>query len=230
MKSTTILLVLVAALLSACGGKSTDNSATEAAEIIKAAAEEGLEIGTDIKDLVPSTGAKAGSESSFQTLAWADLVAMGYDAQTIMSRYQSRIQVTLAGSEEEMELYRQMDEEFNQSPPNAELAGKTIRIPGFVSPLEQNDGMVGDFLLVPYFGSCIHSPPPPVNQTILVEPEKGGSISMSKIRRPVWVTGVMKVETTSTDLAEAAYRIDNARIEEYGDDENAPDPVGPSAH
>lgn len=91
---------------------------------------------------------------------------------------------------------------------------------GFLSPLDNNNGMVGDFLLVPYFGSCIHSPPPPVNQTVLVVPQEGKSIAMSKIRRPVWVIGEMKVERSTTDLAEAAYRIENARLEEYSEDVN----------
>jgi hypothetical protein len=114
-----------------------------------------------------------------------------------------------------------MDAEFNQAPPNLKLSGKTVKIPGFVSPLDQNDGMVGDFLLVPYFGSCIHSPPPPVNQTVLVNPQEGKGISLSKIRRPVWVVGEMKVERNTTDLAEAAYRIENARIEPYHEEQNA---------
>ena len=108
-----------------------------------------------------------------------------------------------------------MDAEFDKAPPNESLAGKTVKIPGFVSPLDEVDGMVSEFLLVPYFGSCIHSPPPPVNQTVLVKPHKDKSVSMASIRRPVWVVGEIKVERNKTDLAEAAYHIENARLEEY---------------
>ena len=228
MKSNTIIVLLTALLLSACGGK-PDNAAaiekpeadptTEAAKIIKEASEGGLAIGTDIKDLMKPPVSKSDATSSVRTLAWTDLTAEGYDAQSIIAKYQSRLQVTIAGSEEERALYKLMDEEFNSAPPNEDLAGTTVKIPGFVSPLDQNDGMVGDFLLVPYFGSCIHSPPPPVNQTVLVNPKKGNSISMSKIRRPVWVVGELKVERSTTDLADAAYRIENARLEEYSEDQ-----------
>ena len=219
MKSTTIILLLTIFLLTACGGK-TDNT-TEAAKIIKEAAEDGLAIGTDIKDLMKPPAPTSEKDTELLTLGWNDLVAEGYDAQAIIAKYQSKVQVTLEGSEEERELYKLMDAEFNQAPPNLKLSGKTVKIPGFVSPLDQNDGMVGDFLLVPYFGSCIHSPPPPVNQTVLVNPQEGKGISLSKIRRPVWVVGEMKVERNTTDLAEAAYRIENARIEPYHEEQNA---------
>ena len=226
MKSNTLILLFTALLLSACGGKSDDaattssadtDSTTEAAKIIKEASDDGLAIGTDISDLMKPPAPASDTVSGVRTLSWNDLVAEGYDAQSIMAKYQSKIMVIAEGSAEERELYMKMDEEFKKAPPNLELAGKTVKIPGFVSPLDQNGEMVGDFLLVPYFGSCIHSPPPPVNQTVLVNPQEGGSISMSKIRRPVWVVGELKVERSTTDLAEAAYRIENARLEEYSE-------------
>jgi hypothetical protein len=234
MKSNKLILLLTVLLLSACGGKTDtpdttmstniEDRTTEAAKIIKKESKDGLAIGTDIKDLMkpPVANSETGLGAPILTLAWTDLVADGYDAQSIISKYQSKLQISIEGSVEERALYKQMDEEFNRAPPNLDLAGTTVRIPGFVSPLDQNGEMVGDFLLVPYFGSCIHSPPPPVNQTVLVNPQEGGSISMSKIRRPVWVVGELKVERSSTDLAEAAYRIENARLEEYSADKKTP--------
>ena len=225
MKSNTLIFLLTALLLSACGGKTDtpdttmstniEDRRTDAAKIIKEESKDGLAIGTDIKDLVKPSATASETASEVRTLAWTDLVAEGYDAESIMAKYQSKIQVIAEGSEEERALYKIMDEEFNKAPPNMDLAGKTVKIPGFVSPLDQNGEMVGDFLLVPYFGSCIHSPPPPVNQTVFVNPQEGKSISMSKIRRPVWVVGELKVERSTTDLAEAAYRIENARLEAY---------------
>ena len=232
MKSNTLILLLTALLLSACGGKTDtpdttmstniEDRRTDAAKIIKEESKDGLAIGTDIKDLMKPPAPKSETAPDVRTLAWTDLVADGYDAQSIIAKYQSKLQISIEGSVEERALYKQMDEEFNRAPPNLDLAGTTVRIPGFVSPLDQNGEMVGDFLLVPYFGSCIHSPPPPVNQTVLVNPLEGKSISMSKIRRPVWVVGELKVERSSTDLAEAAYRIENARLEEYSADKKTP--------
>jgi hypothetical protein len=46
---------------------------------------------------------------------------------------------------------------------NAALVGSSIRMPGYVLPLEFKDRKVVEFLLVPTVGACIHTPPPPAN-------------------------------------------------------------------
>ncbi|MEC8786836.1 MAG: DUF3299 domain-containing protein, partial [Pseudomonadota bacterium] len=52
--------------------------------------------------------------------------------------------------------------------------GKAIRIPGFIVPLEQNDEQKATaFFVVPYFGACLHMPPPPPNQILYVEYKEG---------------------------------------------------------
>jgi uncharacterized protein len=60
---------------------------------------------------------------------------------------------------------------------NKSLEGATVRLPGFIVPLEGvKDGSVSEFLLVPYFGSCIHVPPPPPNQIVYVHNGKRAGI------------------------------------------------------
>ncbi|MBO4335911.1 MAG: DUF3299 domain-containing protein [Desulfovibrio sp.] len=50
-----------------------------------------------------------------------------------------------------------------------ELDGQEIALQGFVVPLERDaDNKLSEFLLVPYFGACIHVPPPPANQIVYV--------------------------------------------------------------
>ena len=93
-----------------------------------------------------------------------------------------------------------------------ELAGVRARLPGFVVPLDTVDGKVASLLLVPYFGACIHQPPPPPNQIVHVrfaEP-----VTLESMYTPVWVTGVMKLENYS-GLAQAGYAMDAQAIEEY---------------
>ena len=52
---------------------------------------------------------------------------------------------------------------------NKSLDGATVRLPGFIIPLDaRRDGVLDEFLLVPYFGACIHVPPPPPNQLVYV--------------------------------------------------------------
>ena len=53
------------------------------------------------------------------------------------------------------------------------LDGETIRMPGYVLPLEFDGSKVKEFLLVPFVGACIHTPPPPANQIVHVRPNEG---------------------------------------------------------
>lgn len=96
-----------------------------------------------------------------------------------------------------------------------ELNGSKIKIPGFVIPLEGDANTVTEFLLVPYFGACIHVPPPPPNQIIYVKFPKGAPIQ--QLWDVVYVIGELKTETISHELAETAYVIEGTEIAEYDD-------------
>lgn len=98
-----------------------------------------------------------------------------------------------------------------------ELNGSQIKIPGFVIPLEGDENNVTEFLLVPYFGACIHVPPPPPNQIIYVNFEEGAPIQ--QLWDVVYVVGTLKTEATSHELAETGYRLDGIAIQEYEDGE-----------
>jgi len=52
---------------------------------------------------------------------------------------------------------------------NDDLDGSYIKMPGFVIPLETTAAGVTNFILVPYAGACIHTPPPPANQLVMVD-------------------------------------------------------------
>lgn len=91
--------------------------------------------------------------------------------------------------------------------------GKSVRIPGYLIPLEfQGTGMT-TALLVPYVGACIHVPPPPPNQLIFVTTaEPYESLGLFE---PVFVTGAFNTMATETQLAEVGYMISAGRIEPY---------------
>ena len=78
-------------------------------------------------------------------------------------------------------------------------------------PLESDaKGRSTLFFLVPYPGACIHVPPPPPNQLVLVRYPKG--LKLDDIYTPLWVTGTLKVEKVSNDLADAAYALDAGKV------------------
>ena len=94
-----------------------------------------------------------------------------------------------------------------------ELNGQMVKIPGFIVPLDLVDGKVTSSLLVPYFGACIHVPPPPPNQIVHVKFAQ--PIDMDSIWDPVWVTGKLGLERFASDLAEAGYSMEAEGIEVY---------------
>ncbi len=81
---------------------------------------------------------------------------------------------------------------------NQELAGKQIKIPGYALPLEYDGKKVTEFLLVPWVGACIHTPPPPPNQIVYVSLAQGFEVR-SRFE-PVWVIGDMAIGATSKSL------------------------------
>ncbi|AEX20794.1 DUF3299 domain-containing protein [Vibrio natriegens] len=96
-----------------------------------------------------------------------------------------------------------------------ELNGSLVKIPGFVIPLEGDANTVTEFLLVPYFGACIHVPPPPPNQIIYVKFPEGAPVQ--ELWDVVYVVGTLKTEVISHELAQTAYLIEGTKIESYDD-------------
>lgn len=118
------------------------------------------------------------------------------------------------------ELMERLGALWAEAPLVPELDGKRVRIPGFVVPLDQQGGRIGDFLLVPYYGACIHVPPPPANQTILVRLPPGLTFE-GEVFDTVWVTGTLAVSPAKGELAEAGYRLEDATITPYQTDLDA---------
>ncbi|MBT6274533.1 MAG: DUF3299 domain-containing protein [Chromatiales bacterium] len=79
------------------------------------------------------------------------------------------------------------------------MNGEIIRIPGYMLPLEFNGTKVREFLLVPYVGACIHSPPPPANQMVYVTTSEG--FESAGLYTPVWVEGTVSTTAGSYDLS-----------------------------
>lgn len=94
-----------------------------------------------------------------------------------------------------------------------ELDGQPVRIPGYLVPLDFDKTAVAEFLLVPYFGACIHVPPPPPNQTVYVETNY--RYRVRRLFEAVWVSGTLQTESFSSNLAEAGYTLRATSIEPY---------------
>ena len=104
---------------------------------------------------------------------------------------------------------------------NPALDGKMIRLPGYVLPIEFKGKQVTEFLLVPWVGACIHTPPPPPNQIVHVKTDK--PLDINGTFDAVWVTGRMVAGTSrqsvyitdgATDL-DIGYSLRATNVERY---------------
>ncbi|WP_426143612.1 DUF3299 domain-containing protein [Pseudomonas sp. DWP3-1-2] len=94
------------------------------------------------------------------------------------------------------------------------LDGQRVRLPGYIVPLEvSEEGRVTEFLLVPYFGACIHVPPPPSNQIVHVTSELG--VKVDELYQPYWIEGPMQVKPSNSELADAGYQMEADQILVY---------------
>jgi hypothetical protein len=98
--------------------------------------------------------------------------------------------------------------------PNPALNNAHIKLPGFVVPLERGkDGLIDEFFLVPYFGACIHVPPPPPNQIVYVKMRTGAGLR--SIEDAQWVTGILHIAIKTSSLGAATYTLDGEKLEPY---------------
>ena len=153
----------------------------------------------------------AAKPGSFREINWDELVPKNWDPMKDLKDLQ------LGGLSDAdpraNQMLKKMREAWDNAPSNPALDGQSIRIPGYVVPLEETKDGLKEFLLVPYFGACIHSPPPPANQIIHVLPQSvpKGIRSMD----PVWISGTLVRGKTDSYMGAAAYKMEARAVEPY---------------
>ena len=177
--------------------------------------------GAQPKDGVPlmkpplaATGKPAPAEASAaRTITWDALVPADWDPFKEFKGL--NFQILDDGDPRAMAMLKRMRDIWDNAPVNPAIVGQVVRIPGFVVPLEDSKEGLKEFLLVPYFGACIHSPPPPANQIVHVLPKTPakGLRSMDT----VWITGTLATVRTDSYMGAASYRIEAQNVAPYED-------------
>lgn len=145
--------------------------------------------------------APASYAESYPETQWKELVPEGYKPPPVRSQAYYDMNPEAMGQPE------------LNAPVVDALDGKKIKIPGFVVQLQAEDSNVIEFLLVPYEGACIHVPPPPPNQVILVRYPKG--YPLRQAFSPVWVEGTITVERAAGELAVVGYQMNAVNVTPY---------------
>ena len=222
--------LLMTLSLSACGKAQSTNptpgeGASEAAKAIESSENLDEKKGKKEQQKVEVELEKALPKDAFTTVKWVDLMPKeDLDAILNPPSYVTDIE---DGSSEDQVVGKlknnnvpASDDRYQQALVSKrvvpEMDGRAIRIPGFVVPLEfDDDQTITQFFLVPFFGACIHVPPPPPNQIILVDYSKG--LILEALYDPFWISGVLKTSLTENDMATSAYSLKLHYYEAYTD-------------
>lgn len=162
---------------------------------------------------------KESSNSSYQLVEWTDLIPEA-DLEVLLNPPSALNQILDGSNEDSVEnlgeitgqsLYSQA---LSSSRVIQQFDNKKIRIPGFIVPIDSDEKQnISSFFLVPYFGACLHLPPPPPNQIIYGNFSTG--YQPENLSEPVWLEGTVKTEIMDTTLGSSAYTMDIDRIEKY---------------
>lgn len=163
-------------------------------------------------------GAVLASEPEFKEMTWDDLIPRDFDLYSMYDELDFasyNIEVLDDNDPEAQRLFADLMAIHARAPMVEELEGAFAKIPGFVVPLEMTDDLVTSFFLVPYFGACIHTPPPSPNQMVYIETS---GIKVKSIDEPVWVSGQLTVETTDNEVGMAGYAMYTDIVTSYYDE------------
>ncbi len=164
-----------------------------------------------MKPALPAPAPARAAPGAPRTITWDVLVPPGWDP--FKEFKDLNFQAMDDGDPRAIALLRKMREVWDAAPVNPAVVGQNVRIPGFIVPLEDSKDGLKEFLLVPYFGACIHSPPPPANQIVHVLPRTPakGLRSMDA----VWITGTLATVRTDSYMGAASYRIEAVNVAPY---------------
>jgi hypothetical protein len=154
-------------------------------------------------------------QEEFTTLDWDALIPADWQPETLLEEFDLDAIDEIDDDDPRAEvMMERLLELWADAPVVEALDGQRVRLAGFVVPLDLEGGTMAEFLLVPYYGACIHVPPPPANQTIHVVAPPGGEY-VGSLFDPVWISGTLRVVSSSSELAEAGYRIDLSHVAPY---------------
>ncbi|MEY3952117.1 MAG: hypothetical protein RL320_919 [Pseudomonadota bacterium] len=157
------------------------------------------------------------STQAAKVITWDDLMDVKWvkEIQAEMLAL-GRLGFLKDGSPQADRAMTKLRQKWDAAPVVETYAGQRIKIAGYVVPLEATRDAKREFLLVPYFGACIHTPPPPANQIILVTPGSDSQVArVPESMSTVWVEGLLQITRTTTSQGVTGYQIIANRVSPY---------------
>ncbi|KQP21043.1 DUF3299 domain-containing protein [Pseudorhodoferax sp. Leaf265] len=155
----------------------------------------------------------AARAAQFREITWTELVPAGWDPAKDLQGLSSGAGGLQDTDPRAKELMDKLREIWDNAPTVAAMNGIDAKLPGYLVPLEEGKQGIREFLLVPYFGACIHTPPPPSNQILLGRAEK--PFTGLRTMEAVWVYGRLEIERAPSSMGVAGYTMRVAKVEKY---------------
>ena len=153
----------------------------------------------------------------YKTIDWNDLMPDPWVKE--MSKdmaAMSKLSYLQDSSDEATKAMSAIRKKLDEAPIVKTQLNKKVRIPGYAVPLDAERSDKREFLLVPYFGACIHTPPPPATQIVLVRPTAQSKIKkMPESMDVLWVEGELKEGRVSTGQGVSGYLLEAVSVAPY---------------
>jgi hypothetical protein len=155
----------------------------------------------------------AGVPGPTRTIGWEQLIPAGWDPYKDLKAL--NLDTLKDNDPKADEALKKMRKMWDNAPINPLILGQSVRLPGYMVPLEDLPEGTKEFLLVPYFGACVHSPPPPANQIVHVVLDK--PTKRFRMMDTLWVTGPLSATKTDSHMGVSSYRIDAKLVAPFVD-------------
>jgi hypothetical protein len=147
----------------------------------------------------------------YREIAWEELMPEDWDPMAPLKKL--NLDALDDNDPRAIEALKQAQQIWDKAPVNDKVNDIKIRIPGFVVALEESNSALKEFLLVPYFGACIHTPPPPANQ--IIHAHSAAAVPGIRTMDAVWINGTLKVGGSDTSMGRSGYRMEVTKVEPY---------------
>ena len=162
-------------------------------------------------------GAACAEPEVYKTIDWNDLMPDAWVKEMTKDMAAvSKLSYLQDSSDEAAKAMNNIRKKLDEAPIVKTQLNKKVRIPGYAVPLDAERSDKREFLLVPYFGACIHTPPPPANQILLVRPMPQSKIKkMPEAMDVLWVEGELKEGRVNTSQGVSGYLLEAVSIAPY---------------
>jgi hypothetical protein len=186
-------------------------SAAQAQSVRETARETVPQVQPALSADAPPPGASVPGQA--RTIGWEQLIPAGWDPyKDLKALNLDKLNDNDPRADEALKKMRKM---WDNAPINPLILGQNVRLPGYMVPLEDLPEGTKEFLLVPYFGACVHSPPPPANQIVHVVLDK--PTKRFRLMDTLWVTGPLSATKTDSHMGVSSYRIDAKLVAPFVD-------------